>query len=242
MRTFLTMISAALIFCLVGCSSPGPTHVPTGEAPPLEEPAEAPAAPEQQQEDMFQRLEQAARTVAPTFLGPEEAPQCPKVEVRRPGGGEAEVQPGKLGFITLIPVWSVDTPRGQALVQHASDLVRRYARLRVRSFGIVAKTANQELAPVFMGQQRIGMETYYDDADMSALRTLADAVGAEQESALPALFIVDRQLRLRFYRPGFQFVKRGMRREGRPIVRIEEDAPEDEKIASHLIRLLREDY
>ncbi|MHC4789252.1 MAG: hypothetical protein ACYS8K_08650, partial [Planctomycetota bacterium] len=69
---------------------------------------------------------------------------------------------------------------------------------------------------------------------------MADRIGAEQETAVPSIFIVDRQMRLRFFRPGFRFMTGALdpRRPGGEVV--QESAPRGRTVEAYLRRILSE--
>lgn len=234
----VALTAAGLLILVLGCAGQ-PDSVPTGELPPPPETTSAPDSPQQEPADFFENLAGPQAPEGTVFYAADDAPECPQIQVQTPEGREEEIQPGKAGFVTLLVFWDITTPRGQWAAKYAGDLAREYSRLRVRAVGVVAKTAGQTKAPAFARQVGIFMRLYFGDASQSALRTVADEAGAENERAMPATFIIDRQLRLRFYRPGFRGRKSGVQEEGRSRVLIEEDVPEGQSIEEYLRKVLR---
>ncbi|KPK61975.1 MAG: hypothetical protein AMK73_07100 [Planctomycetes bacterium SM23_32] len=180
---------------------------------------------------------------ASRYFTAQKAPACPAIEVATALGSDMELKPGSRGFaepgcVTLVVFWTVDTRQGKAAARHVSDLVHKYSQWRVRAVGIVERTARAEAAESFARQQGLAFSLYYDD--LSALEDMADRADAEEERAVPAIFIIDRRMRLRFYRAGFRFAAGAFdeRRPGEEI--IWESAPRGHSVEDYLRTILSE--
>ncbi len=247
MNTARKALIVPLILLAFGCSGK-PQTVPIRPAPATAELPELPAASQSQapEGDLFDALSAVSRDSEPRFLKGEQAPETPQIRVTTREGREQTIQPGKAGFVTLLVAWSVETPEGQAAMQHASDLARHYGRVRVRAVGLVQRTRGADYAPVFAAQQRIAAPLYYDDLSQNALRKLAKAIGAREPAAVPAILIVDRRLRLRYYQPGFNFARVAKMHEentGAPqSIVIRESAPAGRSVEDYLRRILQETH
>ena len=174
--------------------------------------------------------------------------ECPVIKVRSFQGETLKLQPGKAGYVTLVVFWSMEWPAAKAVARYVSDLQRRYAQFGVRAVGILLNTPNVKLAHQFARWQQIRYPFYLDD--LSALKKMAGKVGADDKRAMPAVFIVDRRLRLRFYRPGFAFTileegrkddRKGTRERVDPRKKtVEEAVPDGQRIEDYLKMLLDE--
>ena len=166
------------------------------------------------------------------------AERCPKIEVVTAGDKEVEFEPGEPGRVTLVVFWSMDSSTGRAAMRHASDLAHTYRQWGVQAIGIVEKTASASGAESFGPQHGITCPFYYDD--LSALEDMSDEVGAKQDTAVPSIFIVDRQMRLRFYRAGFRYMvgADATARPGQEVVK--ESTPTGECIEDYVQRILEE--
>ncbi len=191
------------------------------------------------------------------FLASAEAPRCPEVAVNTSQGKEVRLGPGTRGFaeagyVTLIVFWDAGGARGPLAAQHVSDLAKKYAQWRVRAVGIVEMVGDKKVtradqiiafANDIARRTNLAMGLYFDDMDMSALAELSSAAGAKEDTAVPSILIVDRKMRLRFYRAGFRFGMSGTqdRRTGARAVVITETAPEKQRVEDYLQTVLREE-
>jgi peroxiredoxin len=225
----------------MGCR--GPAEIETIQLqPPL--PSEEPARPEP--DDAWRVLTEATpleKAEGTRYYSAEQAPRCPDIKVDTVLGNRLELEPGKRGFaepgyVTLVVFWTVETRQGKAVARHVSDLVQKYRQWSVRAVGIVERTPRAQAAESFADQQRLAFSLYYDD--LSALEKMAGRMDAEEERAVPAVFIIDRKMRLRFYRPGFRFAAGAfdVRRPGAEI--IWESAPAGQAIEDYLKSILSE--
>ncbi|MHC5034652.1 MAG: redoxin domain-containing protein [Planctomycetota bacterium] len=236
----LVCLSLLMVLIVVGCRSSELETVHVRPMPPELPPAEPAAS------------DAILRTLGPTslasdtkFFAQAEAVPCPGLNVSSFSGAEVKLEPGARGFaesgnVTLIVFWSMDDPAAKAAARHVSDLTRKYAQWRVRGVGIIEKTAAAAAGHSFAMHQGITFPLYYDD--LSAVQKMSKLVGAESRAAIPAMFIVDRQLRVRFYRPGFQFVSTIAGPDARlpGAETVEESAPQGETIEDNLRRILSE--
>jgi len=180
-------------------------------------------------------LDQATQT---EFFAPERAPTCPVIKVENAQGNRQAVAPGRAGYVTIVVFWSVDTSCGRVAARHVSDLVRRYRRWQVRGLAIVEKTQPAAAVSSFLTQHGVLLPVYYDD--LSAVEEMSEEADAEHETAIPSFFIVDRQMRIRFYRAGFRYTVGavGVRRPGTEMVI--ESAPPGESVEDYLRVILEE--
>jgi len=235
------LLSVAAIAC--GC--PGPKK-PESPPPSDSSGVQTRVIPSEDADSVWEGITRAVPLDAErdtTFLAAEEAPECPVVQVKNGRGDEISLQLGRPGYVTVVVVWTVETAGGKAAVRYVSDLTRRYPerRWRVRGVGIVERTVRAHLAPVFAGKQGIELPLYYDD--LSALKRLSRAIGARVKTAVPSVFIIDRQMRLRFHRPGFLFTigAAGGQPAGQQLPTVVfESAPAGHGIEDYLKRILQE--
>ncbi|MHC4481048.1 MAG: thioredoxin domain-containing protein, partial [Planctomycetota bacterium] len=205
-RLFVLLAALAAV---QACGSPGEGE-PIRLRPPL--PPEAPAVGPAAAPDAWDALAAAApveEAEGTVFVSAEEAKKCPTVRLTTSMGREVKVGPGSRGFVesgqvTLIVFWNADLSSGRYAARHVSDLAKRYRSWRVRAVGVVERTRGAGASRSFASEQGLALALYFDD--LSALERMADRIGAEQETAVPSIFIVDRQMRLRFFRPGFRFM------------------------------------
>ncbi len=225
------LMAAALV---VGCKGPREREellIPTGSH------TIAPGVAQAVWDDLLDAvpIEGASET---KYFSPPNAERCPTIKVVTAAEKEVELEPGQLGRVTLVVFWSVDSTSGKAAMRHVSDLVRKHREWGVQAIGIVEKTRSASAAESFGTQQGITCVFYYDD--LSALEDMSDEVGAEEDTAVPSIFIVDRQMRLRFYRAGFPYILKltATTRRGQEV--IEESTPTGERIEDYLGRILEE--
>ncbi len=225
------LIAAALV---VGCEGPRQREelpIPTGSH------TIAPRAAQRLWDELLQAvpIEGASET---KYFSPPNAERCPRIKVVTAADREVKLEPGQPGRVTLVVFWSVDSSNGRAAMRHASDLAHTYRQWGVQAIGIVEKTPSASAAESFGTQQGITCPFYYDD--LSALEDMSDEVGAEEDTVVPSIFIVDRQMRLRFYRAGFRYTVKAFattRPGGEGIL---ESTPAGECIEDYLQRLLQE--
>lgn len=237
--TLATVLSA---LTLLGCAGPRDGEpIPTREVLPVM----APLPPEvtiTKEPNPLDNLMALRRGAESKLIAAQRADECPMIKLTTLQGKEIDLQPGRAGYVTLVVFWMMDSPKAQACVQHISDLAGKYSSVGVRAVGVVQVTRFAEDAPDFAGRHRLRMPLYYDNRKQSALRELADEVGAEEERAVPAIFIIDRRLKLRFYRPGFRYAKQAVVVNGRWQGMITEDAAEGESIEDYLQQILKESW
>jgi len=231
------------VLALLGCAGPpeGST-IPVRELPPIV----APPPPETavtEEPNPLADLNTLRKSAENKLIAAEQASECPMVDLRTLQGQQTELQLGRAGYVTLVVFWAMDTPQSQACVKHISDLVGRYSQFGVRAVGVVEPTRYAEDAPDFAARHELAMPLYYDSLRQTALRKLAGEVGAKQERAVPAVFIIDRRLKLRFYRPGFRHFRRSaLMPDGTGVIVIGEDVPEDQTIEHFLKQILKESW
>jgi hypothetical protein len=222
-----------------GCTGAGQSAtVSTRALPPA--PTPKAAADAQNGSSTMEAMAALRKPLQNEFIPADKAAQCPLVRLTSPEGKQEDVQPGRLSFVTIVVVWTMDTRPGKAAVLHVNDLLRRYANVGVRAVGIVEMTAGAKDATAFADAMQIAMPFYYDDLKQSALHTLAGEVGSSVSGAVPSIFIIDRHLKLRFYRPGFHYSMTGAVVGGRTVYHFAEDAPEDQTIEYYVKELLQE--
>ncbi len=182
------------------------------------------------------------KPIATDFVAADDADQCPMIHVTTPDGKEQEMQPGRAGFVTIVVVWSMDTVPGRTALLVVNDLVRTYAKFSVRGVAIVEPTEHAAAAVQAAASQKIMMPLYFDDVKQKALRELAGAAGASNKTGFPAILIIDRRLKSRFYRLGFRFSRASMMENGARVYERYEDVPQDETIKHYLEQLLAEKF
>ncbi len=229
----LALLCAAAI---AGCA-PAPQR--TAEPPPGQ--AGSQVLSPDAGEDLWETIAEAVPVQQPSqteYFTAQRAPACPIINVENAEGERQALAPGLEGYVTIVVFWSVDTSSGRAAVRHVDDLVRTYRQWRVRGLTIAEKTQPPAVVTSFLGEQQIMLPVYYDD--LSAVETMSEEADAEQETAVPCLFIVDRHMRIRFYRAGFRYMVggSGARRTGAEMV--EESAPARESVQDYLKRVLDE--
>jgi len=239
-RLRLYVVLAAVAAAL-GCASKKEPDV----LPLTVQPGTAQSVAPEPAKDPWQALEQAVPLEEPAgtkyFTAAAEAPVCPRVKLLTGQGKEVSVGPDTPGFvmrgdITLIVFWSMDDTSARMAARHVSDLARKYQAYRVRAVGIVARTAKAPESHAYAESFRLAFPLYFDD--LSALEEMSEQVGADVKTAVPSIFIVDRQCRLRFYRPGFRHALVG-EFGGQ---KVSESAPAHQAIEDYLMALLNESY
>jgi hypothetical protein len=132
----------------------------------------------------------------------------------------------------------MERANGLVAARYVSNLVRKYAQWKVRGLGIVEKTPHADLSQAYAAKESLALGLYYDD--LSALKRMSSKAGAEVKTAVPSIFIIDRKMRLRFYRAGFRFTMGGVR--GQPETEtILESVEKKQTIEEHLRTVLQED-
>jgi hypothetical protein len=204
MKRLASVLAMGLVAAAVGCTEPEMTEpIILRDSGPEPRRLDMPASGEGVDE-----VYQASPVPVPEgtrFFNAGSSKECPQIKVTTFQGETVELQPGTAGYVTLVVFWSMEWPAAKAVARHVSDLQRKYAEFGVRAVGLTFNTPSVNLADQFAGAQGIRYPFYLDDVGMSGLRRLAGKVGADEKKAMPAVFIVDRRLRLRFYRPGFAF-------------------------------------
>lgn len=224
-----------------GCGGGGaPATVPLQDLPPV--PAAQAPTETQQGQGGIEALGDLRKPLQDEFLPADKADQCPMVSVTTPDGRSEELQPGRAGFVTIVVVWSMDTRQGKAAVLHVNELANKYAHLGVRAVSVVEPTEMAASAVDFAGAMQLRMPLYFDDLKQHALRKLAGGASASDRSAFPAIFVIDRRLRLRFYRPGFRYSMWSVMDNGRKIDHWAEDLPQDQTIEYDVTQILAEKW
>ncbi len=229
------------ILLAAGCAGGGQSAtVVVGDMPPVPTPQSHTG--NQSDNAGMQALASMRKPIGNDFVAADDAEQCPMIHVTTPDGKEQDMQPGRAGYVTIVVVWSMDTVPGRTALLVVNDLVQRYARFSVRGVGIVEPTEHAAEAVQAAASQKIRMALYFDDLKQKALRALAGAAGASNRTGFPAIFIIDRRLRLRFYRLGFRFSRASVMDNGRRVDQWNEDVPKDETIEHYLAQILAERY
>lgn len=142
-----------------------------------------------------------------TYFEPDEAPRSPEISVAPDPHADRRrtLQTAREGYVTIIVAGGMVHTADKAALRHVRDLLTKYNpnTFRIRAIGIVQRTRFYDRASEFAHDQKIDYPLYYDDVGQSALRRLANAADADEPRVFPAIFIADRQGRLRFYRGGF---------------------------------------
>ena len=236
---------AVVVLLLAGCKGGGPevvkidpttaTFVQPGPAAPGQGEWEALSAPIPFEENEHSR-----------YLSPSDARKCPTLKVFGKDDETMKLVPGQPGFapagqVTLILSWAMEFRQGRAAARHVSDLVKKYRQFGVGAVGIVQRTPGVAESATFQAQQGLSFRVYQDS--LGALKALRKAVGA-QDKLNPAvsIFIVDRRMRLRFYRAEFRFsaTSKASGRGGLSPELIEESAPPGRAVEDYLQAILRE--
>lgn len=243
MRTLAFILILSAIAGTVGCRTrEQPRRIKLLPPPASSQATPAPTATPDDLEAIFSRSS-VIESSDTKFFSASEAPTCPKIKVTTDQGKEIILGPGKRGFaepgyVTLVVFWQVEHPHSLAAARHVSELVRKYAQWKVRGLGIVEKTPQAQLSQTYAMEARLAFGLYYDD--LSALKEMSSEADAKVTTAVPSIFIVDRKMKLRFYRAGFRFNMGGIT--GAPIpATIIESAPPKQTIEDYLRTILRED-
>ena len=164
--------------------------------------------------------------VGATLIAAEEAERSPVLKLSNFAGDERKVQLGKEGYVTLVvffDMFFVRQPgydpvkhglsvflkdnalngRSPAAAMHVRDLAQKYSGTGARAVGIVERTVTHKLAPEFKRVFDIPYAFYYDD--LSALQEMGKVVGADVRMGEPFFLIIDRDLRVRMFKRGFDF-------------------------------------
>ncbi|MCD6415664.1 MAG: hypothetical protein J7M08_03075 [Planctomycetes bacterium] len=196
------------------------------------------------QKDTFEVIKQYAPLEEPAgtrFFSAQGAPECPEIPLEHQKGAAAAVQPAHTGCVTLVLFWAADNGNALFALQHVSDLTQKYVRWGVRGFTVVEKTAAVGQAAKICDSYGFQLPLRYDNLSMKALKKMARCVDAEDPTAIPAIFIVDAQGRIRFYRPGFRYTFNIIQQKDHPgRTGLKESAPEGKSIEDYLKRILEE--
>ena len=242
MKALTTLCLAVAALSASGCRSDdiaGPIELRS----PEEVAALAPA-PLQARDlmDGFDVSSDGGRTI---FLSAEEARQCPTIRLATSLGTKAiEVKPGARGYaeegtITIVVFWSLDVVQSAVAVRHVSDLVRKYGRLGVRGLGVIEKTKNAAAAAWFAEKKALSLTIAYDDA--TALKKMRRQIDAKVATALPSIFIIDRQGRLRFFRSTFpSWIQQIKDDDGTLREKVVDSMPKPERVEDYLNLILAE--
>lgn len=168
-----------------------------------------------------------------------DAPRCPKIRVDSGEGRLQTLRPGRKGSVTMVVFWAMHFPAAQWAAQLAGELQRKYERYGLEVIGILEKTKGYQNAPAFLGNKQIRYPIYADKLD--ALDEMTSAVKADIAEALPSIFIIDANGRIRFYAHGFSLNSQLIEIRGRRLTEeVSENAPAGERIEDYLRRLLKE--
>lgn len=238
MKYVVLLLAGAVTLVAVGCGRPERREpVSSLSTPQIVGRPVAPAEAEALWQGLTEGvpLEEPVRT---KFFSQGKGPSCPKVKVATARGEKVAIQPGRLGHVTLVVFWRVDSSGGRTAVRYVNDLAHKYRELSVRGIGIAEKTQPPVVAAAFAARHGITLPFYYDD--LSALEEMSEEVDAEEETAVPSVFIIDREMRIRFYRAGFRYAvgARGRRMAGEEMVY--ESAPAGKSIEDYLRLILGE--
>jgi hypothetical protein len=247
--------AAAAVLCVmaawtVGCGNPEPpAQIPIQPKDPSEFLVE-PVRPLSEW-DRITGAETLPEPESTVFVPASEAEECPDLDVYRSDNSEFTIEPGRPGYIerghvTILVFWKMERLAGRGAARYVSDLARKYRGLRVRAIGIVEEGVSVEAVNTFANNQGLAFPIFYDLYE--ALPDLRDAIGAtDADRPGCAVFIIDRKLRLRFYRSNLTFAA-GMLSEGagararyRPgMEMVGESVPPGKSVEDYLIRILKE--
>jgi hypothetical protein len=181
------------------------------------------------------------------FIAAEDAEPCPKVRLMDSSGQWAVFRPDQRGYVesgyvTMIVAWSPKHRAGWAAACYVSDCVKEFADNRVRAIGIIEAKPEPELVDatreIAVAQQLALDRIHYDDS--GALEELREAVDSDGPWPIAAVFIVDRGMRVRFYRGEFRFALDQMNSLSSAAENIRETVPEGKRIRDYLFRILEE--
>jgi hypothetical protein len=242
----------AVLFCVLAALAPGCRNSGQPERIPIRpgdmdeiviEPVAPAPADDWDQTTGAATLSEAASTV---FVPESEAKVCPSFDLYRADNSEFEVEPGEPGivepqYVTILVFWKMERLRSRMLARYVSDLAQKYRQWRVRAVGIVEENVSVAATDQFQQLQGLAFRIYYDL--YGALGDLRDAIGAEDgDRPVAAVFIIDRKMRLRFYRSEFNLVA-GMVGTGpyRPgMEQVGESAPPGKSVEDYLVKILKE--
>ena len=244
MRDCALALTAVMLLAGQGCSA-GPDVVTLQPVDPAAATAEAPEAASTTWGGLASAVpvDESERT---KYHSASEARKCPSLALTTVMGNETKLRPGQSGFaepgtVTLVVFWGMEFAEGRAAARHVSDLVRKYRELGVRGLGVVERTRQAPASESFAAQYGLAFPIYYDM--LEALKAMRKAAGAEDElGKLVAVFIVDRKMRVRFYRGEFPFsdVTGGILQPGER--ELKESAAEGRAIENYLGAILNEPY
>jgi hypothetical protein len=231
----IPVVAAALVM-MVGCTATDQQEVVLAES----QPEHSPRAEEKVGWDDLTPESVGEPETRPRFIPAEDARRVPELQLQTFRGEKHKIRPGHPDRVTVVVFWSMDSVANRAAVIHLDGLVDRYYRMGVRGINVVEKppTGSHRAAPRFLNGQGIGMKTYYDD--FSGLRRMAKAARTSVKWEVPCIFLVDRRMRVRFFKKGFSFSgTAAMGPRGRRS-RIMQNASRGRRIEDYLRRLLEE--
>jgi len=185
------------------------------------------------------------------YFSPGNAPASPEIMVTSTPKGPRpqELITAMPGYVTIVVFSGMFMNADKAALRHARDIRRKYRQniFRLRVVGVIEPTRFYEQAERFAAEQRLGFPLYYDNTKSDALRQMLRAVG-ERNVQLPAIFLIDREGRIRLCRLGFKFavVFKGPAEPGaRPDVRpgeeeVSEARPRGQRVTDYVELLLDE--
>jgi hypothetical protein len=235
------VLLCALMALASGCRGSGqPDRIPIQPRDP-EELVMPPVSPA---DDWAGPLEENPSTV---FVPAMEAEECPSFKLYRPDNSSFKMKPGEMGgiephYVTILVFWKMERLRGRMLARHVSDLARKYRQWRVRAIGIVEEGVSVAAVDEFQRAQGLVFRIYYDLYD--ALDDLRDEIGAtDPDRPTAAVIILDRQMRLRFYRSEMSLAG-GLAQTGRGrgpgTGEVGESAPQGKSVEDYLVRIIKE--
>jgi len=248
MRLFATLFLAGVLAWSSGCSGPeitGPVPL-KDDVPP---PQRADGLDGESLVDVIDKEMPRAGFQGTRFFPANEADRCPIVKVKTAQGQAQKIRLGREGYVTLVLFWSMDTSATRAAARHISDLQRQYREFRVTAVSVILNTPNLHYVEGFTRGQGIRYPIYIDD-DLSATKKMASAAGAADKTAIPAIYIIDRHQRLRYYRPGFLYTilekDKDVDLHGTPDRsdpsrrKVEDSAPPGQRVEDYLVSILEE--
>ncbi len=239
MKKLALVFAATAMLALTACNGSGQTDAPREPVelePLIEEDVEG------EEERSLAFLDQAMPMQEPgalTYFAAGVAPECPTLRVHDRDGRRLDLTPGQLDYVTIV-VFCMSDPNSLAALQHVNELVHTYRRFGVRAIAIVGRTRGAERAPEFLESAGVRMPVYWDDTRWSALRRMAGRADSSTPTAVPAIFLVDRRGRMRFYRPGFRYTIQVPDLDRHQEGQLVESAPRGRRVVDYLERILRE--
>ncbi len=227
------MVRGRLLFlvALLGVVTGCPSVEERAPQQPDPEPAGSP-------EELMEQLQPRDAAGGARYFGAAEAKVCPAVDVKASSGRKQKLRPAQRFRITVIVGWHPQSVNGRMALRHVADLQNRYENYGVGALSIAFSPAGSGQAVGAAQQLGVNLPMYFDE-NGSAIRRLGRAAGADLPEALPALFIVDGQGRIRFYRRGFRFTLQSAER-GRQRWELVEAAAPGKSLDDILKRLIQE--